>query len=678
MPDARTPLQREIERACDSICEAAPSDPHAALGALYAMRARVQGLHDSLLARQLAVTEAAVYVFGDMYDSARAAIARGRTLLEPGASTAERIDLMVYEGILYHVVMEPDTAFTLLDSALTLARPLGDAVRIAMIEANLGMVVSSKGNYRRATRLYLSAVQVYESRGKKRNTATIYGNLGLVYSKLGDQQRAVDYLERAATINAEIGSRTDLARDKANLGVEYKNLGRFDDALAAYRASLAIAREFDDVMLVAQNLYNLGNLLTKMGRVGEAREMLTQCRELCSTHGIRYGIMLASIAMGELAIKEGRPAEGIAALERSLVEVRTRGMLHETMSLHEILSAAHAAQGRYREAYTHNTSFAALRDSIFGSSSAEAVQLLEAEHKLERAEFERDRLATARSLAESQVRQQRTRTISITIIAALLTVLLVVLVIAWRAKTRTLRLVEEQKRIIERTSEQLAESNNLKAMLLDVITHDLVGPLSTIRGSAEMLAEQPDNTALVDIIRRASAHVDDVAMNASALSRVAVDEDVPRRTLHVAALVDSVFDQYADFLRTAGMQAENRLDPDLVVDANPVLVEVFRNFTSNAIRYAAEGRHLVVDALSAADAVTIRFADLGVTIPPERREAVFDRRYQLDPNRRLGSGLGLAIVHRIVHAHGGTAWVEPNTPTGNIFCIRLPHAPAAA
>lgn len=673
--DVRTPQQREVERVCDSIREVAPRNPRAALGEYHAMQSRLHAEEDSMIKLLLTKTAAAVYVFMDMEDSARLAFTRGRALMNDDGHVGDRIDLLVYEGVLLHGRLKIDSAMMVLEKALELALPLNDTLRIAMIEANTGMVVSAKGNFRRATRLYLRAVQVYESLGKKRNTAALYGNLGLVYSRLGDGQRAIEYLGRAAVINMEIGSRADLARDMANLGVEYKNLGQIAEAERAYRASLEIGRELDDVVLIAQNLYNLGNMLMNVDRVRESRELLMQCRDLCNEKGIAYGTMLASIAMGELAIKEGRRDEGIAALERSLITLNAHDMLHETMMLHDLLSDAYARQGRYREAHAHNRSYTTLRDSLFGSSSAEAVQLLEAEYRIERAEHDTEQAVKERELAETRLRQQRTQLFSIVIISVLLTVLLVVLVIAWRAKTRTLAIVEEQKRIIERTSDQLGESNNLKAMLLDVITHDLVGPLSTIRGSAELLAEQPDNTALVDIIQRASAHVDDVAANATALSRVAVDEDVPKKPLPVAQLVDTVFQEYADFLRKAGIEAENRLDRALVVHANPVLVEVFRNFTSNAIRYAAEGRQLVVDAQSAADAITIRFADRGVTIPPDKRKAVFDRRYQLDPNRRLGSGLGLAIVHRILHAHGGTAWVEPNTPTGNIFCIRLSQSP---
>jgi len=55
-----------------------------------------------------------------------------------------------------------------------------------------------------------------------------------------------------------------------------------------------------------------------------------------------------------------------------------------------------------------------------------------------------------------------------------------------------------------------------------------------------------------------------------------------------------------------------------------------------------------------------------------RRIAVFERRTQLENGKKRGRGLGLAIVKRIATAHDGSAWVEPNAPQGNRFCLRIP------
>ena len=63
--------------------------------------------------------------------------------------------------------------------------------------------------------------------------------------------------------------------------------------------------------------------------------------------------------------------------------------------------------------------------------------------------------------------------------------------------------------------------------------------------------------------------------------------------------------------------------------------------------------------------------DFGKTITEADRTAVFKRQVQLEDGEKRGRGLGLAIVKRIAEAHGGEVWVEPNTPTGNSFCLRI-------
>ena len=74
--------------------------------------------------------------------------------------------------------------------------------------------------------------------------------------------------------------------------------------------------------------------------------------------------------------------------------------------------------------------------------------------------------------------------------------------------------------------------------------------------------------------------------------------------------------------------------------------------------------------------------DNGPGIPPEQREAVFEKFRQLGGDmmtgKPRGSGLGLAICRQIIEHFGGRIWVEPAEPQGAIFRFTLPTAPAAA
>jgi len=72
------------------------------------------------------------------------------------------------------------------------------------------------------------------------------------------------------------------------------------------------------------------------------------------------------------------------------------------------------------------------------------------------------------------------------------------------------------------------------------------------------------------------------------------------------------------------------------------------------------------------------FTDDGPGIPPEDRERVFERFYQVEKTfcgQVPGAGLGLTMVKQTVEAHGGKVWVESQVGKGSSFSVQLPFAP---
>ena len=71
--------------------------------------------------------------------------------------------------------------------------------------------------------------------------------------------------------------------------------------------------------------------------------------------------------------------------------------------------------------------------------------------------------------------------------------------------------------------------------------------------------------------------------------------------------------------------------------------------------------------------------DEGPGIPPEHREGVFEKFYQVKLEGRpagKGVGLGLAISRKIVEGHGGAIWVEESPLGGAAFQVILPLEPS--
>jgi signal transduction histidine kinase len=94
------------------------------------------------------------------------------------------------------------------------------------------------------------------------------------------------------------------------------------------------------------------------------------------------------------------------------------------------------------------------------------------------------------------------------------------------------------------------------------------------------------------------------------------------------------------------------------------------NLVANALDATPRGGRVVVRCDGGGERITITVEDDGYGVPPERRDALFQRfgGGQL----RGGTGLGLYIVRRIAEKHGGRVAYAPREPRGSVFTMTLP------
>lgn len=222
-------------------------------------------------------------------------------------------------------------------------------------------------------------------------------------------------------------------------------------------------------------------------------------------------------------------------------------------------------------------------------------------------------------------------------------------------------------------SGELAQSNTLKDLLLDIITHDIKNPVGVIQGMAEIMAMDDAEDEKIQLLSDSTERLLQVLKNATTLSKVAMHERLEKREMNVSELLEPVIRTFQPSLDKAQIEVVNEIKNDLVILGDPVIEEVFTNYLSNAAKYATSGKQLKISHEIAEGWITINFADDGETIKAELREKVFMRSVQLEEGQKRGRGLGLAIVKYIAESLGGEVGVRPNDPKGNIFYIKLPY-----
>ena len=191
------------------------------------------------------------------------------------------------------------------------------------------------------------------------------------------------------------------------------------------------------------------------------------------------------------------------------------------------------------------------------------------------------------------------------------------------------------------------------------VAHNLLNPLTTIEGWAEVLEQelagyQPAERVVR--IQRAAARMR-TFLNGLLAYTAARDGKLMPTTVNLALLVGDIVNSRldrADSLRTAPPYFEvGRLDP---VEADPVLLrQLLESLIDNSMRTMPPGvaPYLAISCQPAPNGLLrIDILDNGIGIPPGTRHEIFTN-FHRDKGTEA-TGLELAICKRIVERHGGT------------------------
>ena len=96
------------------------------------------------------------------------------------------------------------------------------------------------------------------------------------------------------------------------------------------------------------------------------------------------------------------------------------------------------------------------------------------------------------------------------------------------------------------------------------------------------------------------------------------------------------------------------------------------NLIENAVKYSAEGSHVLLKLKLTGRKIFLTVADNGQGIQDDEKKKVFEKFYRTgDENKRKtkGTGLGLYLCKKIVQSHHGNITITDNQPEGTIFTV---------
>ncbi|WP_144096694.1 sensor histidine kinase [Croceicoccus sediminis] len=235
---------------------------------------------------------------------------------------------------------------------------------------------------------------------------------------------------------------------------------------------------------------------------------------------------------------------------------------------------------------------------------------------------------------------------------------------------------DEIGELTRRTSETLTRLNHLvdsQRETTDLIAHEMRTPLMHLDSRIlKSLKTAPDDTTAQGL-SEARADIRGVITMLESLLDISHSEAHrgDPRGLHpvdLSDLLQHVAEIYEASAEETGHHFEWDIAPNITFPGEEMqLTRLVTNLLDNAFKYVPTGGTVI---LSLAEGPEITVSDTGPGIPPEDRDAIFDRfrRAKGNDGSSGGSGLGLALARAIARRHGLDIRLKP-TLRGATFIV---------
>lgn len=578
-----------------------------------------------------------MYAEGEVYAMKAATVSRQNLLRRLEGLSQNEL------GIYRFVHGEFDNALLHYMKALQLLEKAGRQTDIVKVYINIGNVHTRSGASFDAIYSYERALELLEGSNDVLSESKVLMNLSAMYCHvLSDTESALLYTTRAITHYRSLNDVTGLGKALINHGKFLRLQGRVEESIKACMEALELRKQFAEPDDVALCFTGLVAAYTELGMLDKAEKALEECHEILKTTSTSHRTQKLLLYPTATVRKNRGDLEGALESVEEGLEWSKDSMIGEYYPVFLGLKASITLElGRYEQAARF---YKELNDlSAVQSRQRAEVRLLHIKQQVERAK--------AVGLEEAE-------------------------------RIRNVELAQTVRKL-----ESLSRENE---EFIAFLAHELKNPLSTIRALAGWLASEKGNTAeeykeIGVEIKQTTSYMFDM------ITRVLVGSK--SRMLKAMHIVDARLPLHQALSAQMPIASQKGIQFDYTVPSeamfvkgeDPILLSVFENLISNAVKYTPSTGSVrvcleTVVPMDVPPVLRFSVVDTGPGLAQDEMSRLFSPFGTLSSKptaNESSTGLGLHLVKRAVDQLDGQVWCESEFGKGATFVVELPLVPAS-
>ncbi len=239
---------------------------------------------------------------------------------------------------------------------------------------------------------------------------------------------------------------------------------------------------------------------------------------------------------------------------------------------------------------------------------------------------------------------------------------------------------QERRLQAEGKVRQLEEDQGLQNNFVSTLSHDLRGPLGSVKMALELLLEEVQGgdgvRELAEVITRNIDQAESLLTDLLDINRIKSGEQLNLR-VDACDLHQLAVETLADLTLAHGPRFQIKKSGQLTgYWSQHHLRRVVENLSTNAVKYGDSARPVTLTLHGDGHHVELSVHNWGNPIAAEDQAGLFQpyfRTKSAEHGRSSGWGLGLTLVKGVATAHGGDVKVVSSERDGTMFTVLLPQ-----
>ncbi len=586
------------------------------------------------------------------------------------------------QGIYFKLTEDFPKALHCYQQAIKISREINDQHTMAACYNNIGNIYNSQGNYPLAMENYQKTLSLFDKIGNKYSVAVCQLNIAGLFGFMGKKDEELPYYLKVADYFNEIQDYRKLLLVYQNIVNVYRLTDNDSLALRYIKKLIPLCKTMEDNEKLSLAFIHYGLIEEKFGNYDSAEQKFFEAISISEKNNFKRGMLTAYHSIAHYYYYQGVYNLALKYALKANNEVNETDRLVEKSQAAELLSFIYEKTNNYKKAYKYHVIFKNISDSIYNESNIKEITTIENQYKFEK---EKEVLTTEQAkkdaLQEAKIEHQKTVR-NYFIIGFILMIGFALIIIrnlahiqkANRKLILQKKEIETQKEEIETQSEKISEQyeklkqlNSFKESQTHSLVHDIKNPLSQVLINT---SNRNVRNAAGKMLRLISNMLD-VEKYETTEFRLNKEQNSLRNIL------EDVINGQEISLNEKNLELHLHFTDYEIMTDNEVMIRVFDNLMSNAIRYSPLNKSIDIKTeLSEDDMLQISISNYGVPITNEALPYIFDKyRHfgETNDSSHRSTGLGLTFCKMAIEAHSGKIGVRSNAEEGTHFWFTLPY-----